>query len=116
MDYPVLLEMDFLKRIKANININRWILSLAGKEFPLDHAEDRRKREAKCARAKIGKDFLQEIQNTPWPKKATNDACNSDVDDVSIEKYADDDMYPFTVHLKQELTLEPRQQVCFMLR
>ena len=30
-----------------------------------------------------------------------------------MEEDADDDMYPFAVHLKQEITLEPRQQTCF---
>ena len=105
--------MDFLKSNKANINIERWKLSLAGKEIPLDQEEDRKKRDAQCARAKIGRDFIQEIKNAPWLKKAPNDACNSDNDEVTMEDDADDDMYPFAIHLQQELTLEPRQQTCF---
>ena len=65
LNYPVLLGMDFLKSNKATINIERWNLSLAGKEIPFIREEERRKRDAKCARAKIGKDFLQEIKMLP---------------------------------------------------
>ena len=34
LNYPVLLGMDFLKSNKAKINIERWKLTLAGRELP----------------------------------------------------------------------------------
>ena len=55
--------------------------------------------------SKIGRNFIQEIENAPWLNKASNDACNSDTDEVSMEKDVNDGMNPFAIHLKQDINV-----------